>query len=176
MVCLLLRVCVRLCVCLCTPARVCAFARVFTRCVYRGVCWFMGTCARACAHLWVCVCVLCVHLCRCVHAPVQTCTSLLVHVWVSAGLAEQTAQATWPPGSPPPPTPAPMTTSHPEPSNTCHGRRADDSDLGLAGVQVERDVAHDGVDGLNQTQHHGVVLNTTPHEGTETMEPAPQAP
>ena len=49
---------------------------------------------------------------------------------------------------------------HPRCQATCHGRGARDGNLGLAGLQVERYVAHDGVHGVYQAQHHSTVLQT----------------
>lgn len=180
----------RLCACVCPPARVCkrclcthpracircacACARVFTRCVC--------TCARAfahvCAHLCAYVCALCARLCACGCAPVRMCLRTRERAQVDAGPSARTPGASVPPAPPAPP-PAPTAASRPGRTTTCHGGRADDGDLGVAGLHVGRDVAHDGVDGLYQAQHDGVVLQTTQREGTEQMEraqvPSPDA-
>lgn len=57
---------------------------------------------------------------------------------------------------------------------TCYGRRARDGDLGLAGVQVVSDVAHDSVDCVYQAQHHSVVLKTEGNLLSDRMRQVPQ--
>lgn len=105
----------------------------------------------------------------------QMCLCVRERVQEATGPSAPTPEAGVPPAAPVPP-PAPAAASGPGPTPTCHGGGADDGDLRLTGVQVERDVAHDNVDSLYQAQHDGVVLQTTQREGTEQTELAGTPP
>lgn len=67
-----------------------------------------------------------------------------------------------PEATPPHLRPQPVPTA--EPPSTCHRGGARDGDLGLSGLQVGGDVAHDEVHGLDQAQHQAGVLETTRRE------------
>lgn len=90
--------------------------------------------------------------------------SHVAHVSTLPRVGHSGPEAT-PPASPPArPVPQP-------PPGTCHGGGAHYGDLCLTGLQVGGDVAHDHVHGLDQAQHHGVVLATTGESSLRILGP-----